>query len=123
MKTVVLIACVKEKKNSPCKAIDMYQGNDFTSWVNYSKKINADKIFILSGKYGLLKPNEIIAPYDFNLNNANKEYKEHWADNVLKKLEEETNLQKDTFILMCNNIYAENLLAKIKNYSIPFNIK
>ena len=98
MKTIVLIACVKEKQKSPCKAIDLYQGKDFKSWVNYSKKINAQKVYILSGKHGLLNTDEIIAPYDFNLNIANKEYKKKWAHQVLSKLEKETNLKKDTFI-------------------------
>jgi len=123
MKTVVLIACVKEKQKSPCKAIDLYQGKDFKNWLSYSKKINADKVYILSGKHGLLNPNEIIAPYDFNLNIANKEYKIKWAKNVLLKLNQETNLKKDKFIFLSNDIYAENILPQIKNYSFPFKIK
>ncbi|MDG1841305.1 MAG: hypothetical protein P8I93_03045 [Crocinitomicaceae bacterium] len=123
MKTIVLIACVKEKQSNPCRAIDLYQGKDFTNWVSYSKKINADKIYILSGKHGLLNPDEIIEPYDFNLNNANKEYKKKWSDLVLFKLSKETNLKKDNYILLCNDIYAENLLSQIKNYSFPFKIK
>ena len=123
MKTVVLIACVKEKQKKSCKAINLYQGKDFKSWVNYSKKINADKVYILSGKHGLLNPDEIISPYDFNLNKANKEYKKKWADIVLFKLSEETNLKKDKFILLCNDIYAENLISQIKNYKLPLDIK
>ena len=123
MKTVVLIACVKEKQKSACKAIDLYQGKDFKNWFSYSKKINADKVYILSGKHGLLNPNEIIAPYDFNLNIANKEYKIKWAKSVLIKLNQETNLKKDKFIFLCNDVYAENILPQIKNYSFPFKIK
>ena len=122
MNTIVLIACVKNKQKIPCKAIELYQGNDFKNWVNYSKKINPNKTFILSGKHGLLTPNKIISPYDFNLNSADSEYKKKWAKNVLFKLSLETNLQKDLFIFLTNKTYVENILPSITNYNLPLDI-
>ena len=87
MKTVILIACGKDKKKEASKAKDLYQGSYFKKTLEYtyilSKQYKAD-IYILSAKYGLLELNTIINPYNFTLNDVDKMYKKKWAYGVIK---------------------------------------
>ncbi len=65
---VVLISCVSKKKNSPSMAKDMYISPLFKGAYQYSKKLGADLVFILSAKYGLLEESAWIEPYNETLN-------------------------------------------------------
>lgn len=121
MKRVALIACVKEKKDYSCAAIEMYEGL-FPSWLQHSKRLKAEQFYILSGKYGLLKPDDIIEPYDFNLNHATKEYLNEWNDKVLKRLNELENITECEFLIYTNSTYMEELIKVLPFYTIPLSI-
>ncbi|TNF49719.1 MAG: hypothetical protein EP305_01995 [Bacteroidetes bacterium] len=121
MKRVALIACVKEKKDYSCAAIEMYEGF-FPSWLQHSERLKAEKFYILSGKYGLLKPDEIIEPYDFNLNYASKEYLNEWNDKVLKRLNELENISECEFLIYTNLTYMKELIKVLPFYTIPLSI-
>jgi cytoplasmic iron level regulating protein YaaA (DUF328/UPF0246 family) len=83
------------------------------------KKIRSDKIFILSAKYGLLELDDEIYPYNETLNTKNEHEKRIWAKNVLNKLSEIADLEKDEFIFLAGKEYRKYLLPEIKNYEIP----
>ena len=51
----------RKKKDGPAKAKDMYISPLFKGAYRYAHKLSADKIFILSAKYGLLE--EMDEPY------------------------------------------------------------
>ncbi|UZQ49968.1 DUF6884 domain-containing protein [Clostridium kluyveri] len=68
MKKIVLISCVSKKLSYPAKAKDMYISQLFKLNFNYANFIKADNIFILSAKYGLLKLDKEIEPYNETLN-------------------------------------------------------
>ena len=121
MKRVALIACVKEKKDYSCAAIEMYEGL-FPSWLQHSERLKAEQFYILSGKYGLLKPDDIIEPYDFNLNHATKEYLDEWNDKVLKRLNELENITDCEFLIYTNSTYMEELIKVLPFYTIPLSI-
>lgn len=99
----------------------MYLGVDFNSWMGYAQS-HADLVFIVSGKYGLLELDELIEPYDVNLNEATIEERKEWSKNVLKKLSNYCELKKDRFIILTNPSYYEFILPEISNYSIPISI-
>lgn len=65
---IALIACCKKKKESQCRACEMYQSTLFKLSYKYAEKTGCDEIYILSAKYGLLDKDKIIAPYDETLN-------------------------------------------------------
>lgn len=112
------MACVKNKLTHSAKASQIYQGEDFNSWMDYAQS-HADLVFIVSGKYGLLELEEVIEPYDVNLNHASIAERKEWATQVLAKLSNYCELKKDRFILLTNPSYYEFLLPEISNYSIP----
>ena len=49
---IVLISCVAKKKSTPAKAKDMYVSPLFKGAYSYAHKLGADRIFVLSAKYG-----------------------------------------------------------------------
>lgn len=65
---IVIIPCGAKKLNHPAKAINMYQGSYYKKYREYALALtNLDNLFILSAKYGLLKPNQVIEPYSKTL--------------------------------------------------------
>ena len=117
---IVLISCVKTKQDKPCKAVDMYISPLFRGMVSYAKKIGYHKLYILSAKYGLLKENDIISPYEATLKQKSEKEKKIWAINVLKALQRDgVDISKDEFIVLAGKEYRKYILQKIKNYRIP----
>lgn len=119
MSKIVLISCVSQKNNFPCKAKDLYISPLFIKSLKYAKQLNPDKIYILSAKYGLLDSEKIVEPYNMTLKDFSKKEKLEWAQKVLIDLHEQTSLRKDEFIILAGSVYCENLLKHIKNYTLP----
>lgn len=120
---IAIIACVKDKMKFPARAEDIYVGGDFRFWKEDAISIEkVDKYYILSGKYGLLSPNDMIEPYDLNLNEQSGEYIQKWSVRVQQKLKELTDTEKDQFIIYTNKRYAKPILELVKHYKIPFEI-
>jgi len=117
--TIVCISCVKSKRTSECAAKDMYTSALFRLMFRYAQKLGPQKIFILSAKYGLLKPDDVIAPYEKTLKTMNTAERLAWAEAVLSRLREEANLQEDKFIFLAGKPYRENLVRHIKNREVP----
>lgn len=119
MAKIVLISCVSKKLNHKSKAQDLYISQLFQKNLQYAKSLNPDKIFILSAKYGLLRLNEEIEPYDKTLNKMRSNEIKEWANSVLNQLKKLTNLENDEFIFLAGNNYRRFLLPYLKHYKIP----
>ena len=109
----VFISCSKSKLDKPCTAQEMYSPSDiFTKRFAYAKKVTSrDKIFILSAKYGLLRLDDIIEPYDLFLNDQSTEYKSKWAEKVIKQMKEQGIDFNEKSYFATNSCYSE-LLSK-----------
>lgn len=119
MKQIVLISCVSKKLKNKSKAKDLYVSPLFKKNLQYAKSLNADNIFILSAKYGLVGLNEEIKPYDMTLNKMCSNEIKEWAKTVLIQLKKSTDLENDEFIFLAGNNYRKYLLPDITNYKIP----
>ncbi len=119
---IVLLTCVKAKKSYPCAAKDMYQGELFFSLMAYAKNQNPAKIFILSGKYGLLELDQKINPYDVNLNEVSDTALQQWSAKVVQELDQKTDLKNDRFILLCNSVYRRYISKKMTHIELPITI-
>lgn len=64
--TICLVSCVGTKRATPTPAKDLYQSDWFTKARTYAKSIGS--WFILSAKYGVVHPDEVIEPYEMTLN-------------------------------------------------------
>lgn len=120
MAKIALIGCTSRKQDYSCPAIEMYtKSNYFNLKLDYCKKINVDKIFILSAKYGLLESEAIIEPYNIHLKETSKDYRLKWSENLLTDLKEKTDLENDEFIILAGNDYMKYLLEHIPNNYNP----
>lgn len=116
---IILISCASKKLDKPARTSDLYISPLFKKNLQYAKKLNPDKIFILSAKYGLLELDKIINPYNITLNNMKIDKRKDWAKKVLTQLDNKTDLSKDKFIFLAGKKYREYLISKMKNYKIP----
>lgn len=111
MKKIVLITCVKKKRDRKCKAEDLYISQLFKKSLAYAKLLKPDEIFILSAKYGLLTLTKEIEPYDLTLNKFKTKELKDWAEGTLRQLRLETDLTKDKFIILAGIRYRKSLVS------------
>lgn len=116
----VFIGCVKSKKTKPCKALELYTSSLFKYSFRYALSLTKrNKIFILSAKYGLVKPDDIIQPYELTLNSMNKRQRQQWAYKVYKQLVQEGIDFDEEAIFLCGKKYREFLMTKFTNAKAP----
>ena len=120
---IALVTCVASKAEKPCPAEKMYLGPDFQRYMETARTYHPDRLFILSGKYGLLEPTTIIEPYDVDLNKVSEQQLRSWSDTVLKNLEQVSDLKKDYYVLIASPVYYQYLIQPISRYTIPLKIK
>lgn len=78
---IALVSCVKTKRKATVAAKDLYISPLFKGMRNYAEQ-NADSWFILSAKYRLLRPDEVIAPYELAMKAMPKRKRLAWAEQV-----------------------------------------
>jgi len=116
---IVLISCVAKKRMHSTLAKDMYISPLFKGAYQYAHKLGADRIFILSAKYGLLEESDLIEPYNETLNTKSMTEIKKWASNVLTLLSGKTDLNNDEFIFLAGEKYRKYLIGSIQHTSVP----
>jgi len=119
VKTVVLISCVSKKLDQKARAKDLYISPLFRKNMAYALKLQPDAIYILSAKYGLLKPDDEIEPYDLTLNTMRAKERKEWADGVLKKLGEVEDIENSNFVFLAGANYRKYLVEHMPRYEVP----
>lgn len=125
---IVLISCTKSKdkeatKSNPLPANKLYTGTAFKKAYQYARQLTPDRIYILSAKHGLLKPDDKVCYYDDTLKDKPSQERKLWAENVLDQLrKEKLNLNKDEFIILAGQTYCKDLTGpgKIAIYKTPY---
>lgn len=84
--TVVLVACAAAKRAHAAPAKDLYVSALFQKSRAYAE-LNADHWYILSAKHGLVRPDEVIKPYNLTLNQMGIVDRRRWADRVNGQLD------------------------------------
>jgi len=110
MPRIALISCTSSKKAYKCPARDLYSESPRFRLAYAFAKLVADKIFILSAKYGLVLEDMIIKPYNETLKEKSAQERREWGDMVLNELRKVSDLEHDEFIVLAGEIYHENLL-------------
>ncbi len=118
MSLIGLISCVSTKKEYATEAKNLYASPLFL----YSKKyaeLNLNKYYILSAKYGLLKPDDIIEPYEETLNTKSKNERIHWSHKVFDKLLKEISTN-DKIVFLAGEKYREFIEKYLAEQNILF---
>ncbi|MEI6286943.1 MAG: tetratricopeptide repeat protein [Bacillota bacterium] len=116
---IFLISCVLKKRKNVTKAKDMYISDYFKKMWEYAQLQKPDKIFILSAKYGLLSPEDEIAPYEVTLKKMTDREVAMWSQNVLEKLRTICDLERDSFTVLAGTTYHKYISRYLKNIEIP----
>lgn len=81
-----LVGCVKSKRNHATRAEDLYTSPLFAGrrrWVERT----CGRWFILSAKYGLVAPGQVVEPYDETLANKSRSDRRAWSQSVITDLQ------------------------------------
>ncbi len=116
---IALVACSKQKQSVPCRAAELYRPSTLFSLSYAYAKGNAERVYILSAKYGLVDEDAVIAPYDETLNDMSVDDRKAWSARVLARLGEVCDVDADHFIILAGRHYYEYLLPGLKNVTLP----
>lgn len=83
-----LIACTKQKQPYACAAREMYLPSPLFRKASAYCGQEYDSWYILSAKYGLLSPEDIIEPYDRTLRTMSRAECKEWGQQVSSQLAE-----------------------------------
>ena len=105
---VALVSCVKSKQKFSCQARDLYASQLFSGMRAYAEQ-NAESWFILSAEHGLLRPDQVVAPYEKTLNKMCKIERVEWASRVGQSLLAE--LKPNTVVIILAGLrYREGIV-------------
>lgn len=107
-----LVACCKTKLDRPASAEDLYCSVLFRMARAYCVAHYA-KWFILSAKYGLVNPTQVIAPYDCTLVGQKRSAREEWGRRVCHQLEA-LGLGNETFAAHAGKVYVGPLIHRLR---------
>lgn len=82
---LVLVSCTKAKLRRPARASDLYCSPGFRMKKAIVANAGADWL-ILSAKHGVVRPDDVIEPYDETLTNAGVAHRKSWSRRVLGDL-------------------------------------
>lgn len=83
--TVYLVSCVSQKREQECAARDLYVSDLFRKARRYAEASGCSW-FILSAEYGLVAPDQVVAPYERTLNTMGVADRRAWAERVARQL-------------------------------------
>lgn len=118
MKKICLISCASTKLNRTAKAKDLYISDLFRKSVAWAIQ-NCSEWYILSAKYGLLKPEDVIKPYDKTLLNMRKEKRVNWSKGVFKQLQQYLN-DGDKIYILAGLRYRETLISLLSSFGFEY---
>ena len=84
--SLYLVSCVSKKRAVPAPAQDLYVSPLFLKTRAYVES-RGQPWYILSAKYGLVAPEQLIEPYDLTLKQMPVAERRRWAERVMSQLQ------------------------------------
>lgn len=112
MSTVAFVACSKTKRPYPTAAGHLYVSALFRKSMLFALT-NADRVYILSAKHGVLELGDRIAPYDVTLGALSGEEKRAWARSVEPSLKRVLS-RGDTAVFLAGAEYQKDLVPIVR---------
>lgn len=88
--TLYLVSCVSRKLAVPAPAKDLYNSSLFQKSRAYVERLGQPWL-ILSAKYGLVHPDQVIEPYNLTLNGMGVADRRRWSNTVMSQLQPHLN--------------------------------
>lgn len=108
---VILVGCVRTKRAGPCAAAELFTSPLFEGRHQYATASGL-RWYVLSAKFGLLAPGDVIGPYDVYLADQSAGYRRAWGEFVTAALEQrEGDLRGRTIEIHAGAAYVDPLRA------------
>jgi hypothetical protein len=107
--TFYLVSCVSKKRRVPAPAKDLYVSEWFLRARAFVEATGCPW-FILSAKYGLVAPDQVVAPYEETLNSMAIAGRRAWARRVEAQLDEHVP-DFDRVVVLAGQRYREFLIG------------
>jgi hypothetical protein len=111
---------VKSKRTSAAPAGDLYISPLFRALRAYAIA-NADKWYILSAEHGLLRPDQVVAPYEKTLNTMPKRNRIDWAAGVQRQLLESIPSGAE-IVMLAGERYRHDLVPFLRHHKFRVEI-
>lgn len=115
---IAFIACSKTKRKTPGMAKNVYASDLFKKSYAYAIK-HADRVYILSAKYGLITPETYIIPYEKTLNKASEKERKRWAYTVFQTFIRWGGQTEEPALFLCGENYRKYLMRLFPNGTAP----
>ncbi|MGY1592279.1 DUF6884 domain-containing protein [Geodermatophilus sp. SYSU D00708] len=109
---VVLVGCSSSKAPTARPAAELFTGTAFTKARDLVDPSGAPW-YLLSAKYGLLDPTEVVAPYDVYLADQSSQYRSAWGSWVVAQLGARHDLRGAVVEVHAGRAYTEPLTARL----------
>ena len=110
---LILIGCVRTKRATACPAAELFASPLFEGRRRYAAGQGLPW-YIVSAKFGLLAPGDVIGPYDVYLADQSPAYRKTWGEFVVAQLEQKhPDLQGRTVEVHAGAAYADPLRAPL----------
>ena len=104
-----LIGCVKQKRDRPSFARDLYDPSPLFRGRRQYVEASCDRWFILSALHGLVDPDALLSPYDQTLATAPAAVRRRWSTEVVTELKRRFDqVQGLTFEIHAGSAYRDN---------------
>jgi len=118
--TTYLVSCVSKKQAAAACAKDLYVSEWFLRVRRYVEATGCPW-FILSAKYGLIDPNQIIAPYEQTLNTMGVSERHKWAYRVQAQMAIRL-LPAHRVVIFAGQRYREFLMDYLERFAVTVQI-
>jgi hypothetical protein len=108
----VLVGCSSSKAPTARPASELFTGAAFSKARALAERAGVPW-FVLSAKFGLLAPHDVVAPYDVYLGHQSSRYRTAWGAWVVAQLGETHDLHGTAVEVHAGRAYTEPLLAPL----------
>jgi hypothetical protein len=116
---VGLVACSRSKLDHPAPARELYVSPLFRAARSYAERwYGPGRWFILSARYGLVAPDQLLEPYDLSLRQLNGAEREAWGDRVAVALTDR--LPAGTGLWFHAGVPYRDAIARVVSHQVRF---
>jgi hypothetical protein len=109
---IVLVGCSSSKASGARPAAELFTGAAFTKACDLASH-SGKPWYVLSAKFGLLDPAEVVMPYDVYLADQLPQYRSAWGSWVVAQLAVRHNLSGAVVEVHAGRAYAQSLIAPL----------
>jgi hypothetical protein len=118
--SLYLVSCVGKKRAARAAAEDLYISDWFRLARSFVERTGSPW-FILSAKYGLVGPREVVEPYELTLNTLGVSDRKKWAALVTSQMNDRLPMV-DRVVVLAGERYREFLMDELRrraNVEVP----